>query len=65
MNIYYSNFDNVDLKHNTSEGKNYSEEGSDELSFAEKFDELSRKGEQRDSQFGDHIFGFNEFDAFA
>ena len=55
MNIYYSNFINVDLKHETSEGMDYDQEEKEKRSFVEKFDQLSKGSE------GYNPFSFDPF----
>ena len=42
MNIYFSNFSNVDLKNDTSEGADYTMEEEMRNEYIRRFDQISR-----------------------
>jgi hypothetical protein len=64
MNIYFSNFSNVDLKNETSEGADYSYEEEERSHFLQRYDILTRSSPEEDTEvFNDLIM--QSFDAFS
>lgn len=57
MNIYYSNFSNVDLKNETTEGADFSIEEQMKNEYCQRFDHLasSYQGEGNDVLNDDYI----------
>lgn len=45
MNIYFSNFTNVDLKHESSEGADYEMNEEKSNSFIQNFDTLTKSSQ--------------------
>ena len=48
MNIYFSNFSNVDLKNETSQGADYSDCRQEHAHFVHRYDELTRYSPEED-----------------
>jgi hypothetical protein len=67
MNIYFSNFTNVDLKNETSEGADYSSEKEVHENFMQKYDLLTKSSPESDADgFNDLIMqSFDVFSPFA
>ncbi len=62
MNIYFSNFNNVDLKNETSQGADYSESDRENSFFIHRYDELTKSSPEEDTEvFNDLIM--QSFDA--
>lgn len=59
MNIYYSNFANVDLKNETSEGADFTLQEEMRNDYLRRFDTLTRsfQGEQNDVLNDDYLMG--------
>lgn len=59
MNIYYSNFANVDLKNETSEGADFTLQEEIKNDYLRRFDTLTRsfQGEQNDVLNDDYLMG--------
>lgn len=57
MNIYYSNFANVDLKNETSEGADFTLQEEMRMDYMRRFDTLTRsfQGEQNDMLNDDYM----------
>jgi hypothetical protein len=57
MNIYYSNFANVDLKNETSEGADFTLQEEMRMDYMRRFDTLTRsfQGEQHDMLNDDYM----------
>jgi hypothetical protein len=59
MNIYYSNFTNVDLKNETSEGADFTTQEEMRNDYMRRFDTLARsfQGEQNEMLNDDYLIG--------
>lgn len=53
MNIYFSNFNNVDLKHESSEGADFEEIEEKNNHFIQNFDSLTKSSQERNINFLD------------
>ena len=67
MNIYFSNFANVDLKNETSEGADYSSEKQLHNNFIQRYDLLTRSSPEEDAEgFNDLLMqSFHAFSPFS
>ena len=57
MNIYFSNFNNVDLKNETTQGADYTMQEEMKNEYMKRFDQISRsfQSEERDFLDDDYI----------
>jgi len=53
MNIYFSNFNNVDLKHVSSKGADYEMIEENKNIFVQNFDNLTKSSHERNVEFFD------------
>jgi hypothetical protein len=65
MNIYYSNFTNVDLKHGTSEGTDFSFEEEAKNRFVQNYEILTESSQKSNMDLINDDFLLQTFDFFT